>query len=258
MQEALEREARDRWQRFVTDEEPEFELEIRPAPEGAHLPPEMPLVVRDGRRYRVEYGLLTAELDLEAGRGWGTVLPTVYIADSLVRITTTLLALERNSILVHSSGVQLDGKVLVCFGPSGVGKTTVASSVPRSEVLCDEMILLRCEGDRVFAHSTPFHGDLGFSQPGQGELHTLVRLKHGASDNLVPLSAGAAARALLNSVLFFCQDEELAERLIDVVTRVCIGRTVALTFRRETHVPTFIQRNLRRDSLPASAKAAGA
>lgn len=250
---ALYDEARARWRLFITDESPQFELTVRPAATDVHVPDAMPLVERDGTRYRVRYGVVSAELDLAARRGSGTVLPTVYLVDSLVRILTTLLALERDAIVVHSSGVRLDGRVLVCFGPSGVGKTTVASSVARSQVLCDEMMLLRAEGDRVLVSSTPFHGDLGFSQPGSGDLHTLVRLHQGPVDRIEELSAATAARALLNSVLFFCRDEALAERLLDVVMRVCIDRTVALTFRRETHVPTFIsrQRNLRRDALPA-------
>jgi hypothetical protein len=254
----IERDARRRWARFLSDGAPEFELEIEPSTAGEHAPPAQPLVQRDGQRYRVEYGAVTAELDLAARRGRGTIFATAYLADSLVRILTTLLALERDAVLVHSSGVRLDGRVLVCFGPSGVGKTTVASSVPRSEVLCDEMMLLRADGDRVIAAGTPFHGDLGFSQPGEAELHTLVRLHQGDHDRVEPLSAAAATRALLNSILFFCRDEALADRVLDVVTRVCIHRTVALTFTRETHVPTFIQRNLRRDALPAGTKAARA
>ena len=253
----LLREARERWALFLTDGEPELMLELRPAPSSAHSPDEMPVVTREGRQYRVDYGALTAEIDLARGRAWATVLPTVYIVDSALRILSTLAALERDAFLVHSSGVRLDGQVLVCFGPSGVGKTTVSRSVPEAEVLCDEMMLLRADGERVIASSTPFHGDLGFSQPGQGELHTLVRLQHGAANQVRPLSAGEAARALLNSVLFFCRDEALAERLLDLATRVCVGRTVALTFTRETHVPTFI-RNYRRDTLPAGAKAARA
>jgi hypothetical protein len=226
-------------------------------PDTAHEPEDMPLVVRDGRRFRIEYGTLTAELDLDQRRGWGNVQSWVYIADSLVRITMTLLALERDALLLHSSGVMLDGRVLVCFGPSGVGKTTVASSVPRAQVLCDEMMLLRTDGDRVLAHSTPFHGDLGFSRPGAGELHTLVRLHQGEREALTPLTTGAAARTLLNSVLFFCRDEALAERLLELAARVCIDKTVALTFTRETHVPTFIQHHRRYATAPG-AKAARA
>ncbi len=198
---------------------------------------------------------MTAERDLDAGRGCATVLWRVYIIDSLLGIVTTLAALERDALLVHGSGVRLDAeRALVCFGPSGVGKTTVARSVPPEDVLCDEMILLSFDArGRLCASGTPFHGDLSVCAPGVLEVAQLVRLQHGPHDLLESLSAAAAARALLNSVLFFCRDELLAERLLGLAVRICNGRTSRLTFRRETHVPTFIDGHLRRHAAQAGA-----
>jgi hypothetical protein len=248
---------RSRYQRFLSDAAPEFVLDVRIAGSDAHRPRDMPVIERRGdHAYAVDYGALTAELDFASGRGTATVLSTVYIVDSLLRITVTLLGLERNALLVHSSGVKIGERVLVCFGPSGVGKTTVARSVDRAQVLCDEMMLLTIDdGDVVRAHGTPFHGDLSYCAPGTGELVALTRLVQGETDALVQLSDGKAARALLNSVLFFCRDEALAERLLTLALRICVGRTYQLTFRRETHVPTFIDTTLRRDPAPPRAQA---
>ena len=251
-----------RYHRFLTDAAPDFVIEVRLAGCETHQPGEMPLVERRGERaYAIDYGALTAELDFASGRGTAIVLSTVYIVDSLLRITVTLLGLERGALLVHSSGVRVGDRVLVCFGPSGVGKTTVARSVDRAQVLCDEMMLLTVtgEGDAavVHAHGTPFHGDLAYCAPGTGELLALTRLVQGTHDELVRLSDGKAARTLLNSVLFFCRDEGLAERLLTLALRICVGRTYQLTFRRETHVPTFIDTTLRRDPTAPRAQAAG-
>jgi hypothetical protein len=233
---------RARYVRFLTEESPDFEIAVAIAgPAAPHQPDDMPEVVRvRPRAYRVAYGALTAELDFAAGRGSATVLSTVYIVDSLLRIVITLLALERDALLIHGSGVRVGDRALVCFGPSGVGKTTVARSVDRKDVLCDEMMLLYADGDGVRVASTPFHGDLGFCQPGTAPLYALVRLRHGERDRAEPLSAGQAAHTLLNSVLFFCKDEALADSLLGLALRISNGRTYSLTFRRETHVPTFI------------------
>jgi len=254
---------RARYARFLTEAPPEIALEIAIAGDHAHAPPEMPRVETVGdRRYHIDYGALQADVDLARGRGQATVLSTVYIVDSLLRIVTTLAALERDALLVHASGVRRRGaagagdQALVCFGPSGVGKTTIARSVPADEVLCDEMILLSVDAlGAVTASGTPFHGDLSICAPGTLPLLQLVQLVQGEGDSLTPLSTARAARALLGSVLFFCREDALAERLLSLAVRVCQGRTSRLTFRRETHAPTFVDQRLGRAALAPGATA---
>jgi hypothetical protein len=255
----LEVAVRARYGRFLSGGAPAITLSLFVADELAHAPPDVPRVERTGeRRYSLDYGALSARLDFEAGRGDATVLSTVYLVDSLLRITTTLAALERDALLVHGSGVRVGDRALVCFGPSGVGKTTVARSVPREQVLCDEMILLSAAGDQVLASGTPFHGDLPHCRSETLPLLRLVRLVQGERDLLVPLSGAEATRALLGSTLFFCPDDALAERLLGLAERICNGRTSRLTFQRETHVPSFVSTNLRRHALAPGAHAAPA
>jgi hypothetical protein len=253
---------RTRYARFLVgdDEGPArtMRLTLSLAPEGAPKPDDVPRIGRLGARaFSVDYGALQAELDLEGGVGRATVLPTVYIVDSLLRIVTTLVALERDALLVHGSGVWLPGRsrVLVSFGPSGVGKTTVARSVAPADVLCDEMMLLHASDDgRVFASGTPFHGDLPIVAPGTGEAAALVRLRHGPPSSppvLSPLGAAASAKELLGSVLFFSRDEDLADRLLGLALRIATGRTYTLVFPRETHVPRTIDDHLRQHTPPA-------
>jgi hypothetical protein len=256
----LEVPVRRRYARFLTvDVAPRLVLDLTVIEgEGAHRPDGAPAVERDGAGYRVRWGALSAELDLAAGRGRAEVLETVYLVDSLLRIAVTLLAVEDEALLLHASGVLLDdGRVLVAFGPSGVGKTTVARSVPSARVLCDEMILLSAEGERVRAAGTPFHGDLDVCAPLHGEVAALVRLRHAPADEadrLEALSPARGARELLGSVLFFSPDEALADRLLGLALRLCGRCTYTLTFRRTTHVPTHLDQHLRRHA-PASGGA---
>lgn len=239
----LEAQVRSRYQPFLSDGPADFRLSLTVRHDAAHAPIDPRVTPEGDGVYAVRYGMLVARLDLASGRGDAEVLPTWYIVDSLLRITTTLLALERGALLVHASGVRVGERVLVCFGPSGVGKTTVARSVERADVLCDEMMMVWADGR---AAGTPFHGDLPHCAPGAGELMALVRLAHADRDALQPLSTAQAARALLGSVLFFCSDDRLAERLLDLALRISAGRTYSLSFRQETHVPTFVDEHLRR------------
>jgi len=245
---------RSRYARFLAPEGlgNTFRFDLSIAGDGAHQPGEMPVVTTVGpRRYTVDNGALQAEIDLDEGVGRATILPTVYIVDSLLRITTTLRALEYGALLLHASGVRLrDGRAWVCFGPSGVGKTTVARSVAPADVLCDEMILVDSEG---VAHGTPFHGDLSLTAPAAAPIAALCRLVQAAATRLVPLSPAGAARALLGSVLFFSRDEELVERLTDLALRIGAERSYTLEFTRDIHVPTVVQDALRRNAAQAHA-----
>jgi hypothetical protein len=236
---------RSRYERFLSDEPAHFVIAVTVADDLPHAPVDPVVERRSEHVYAVTYGILEAELDLAAARGRATVLSNVYMVDSLLRITLTLLALERDAVLVHSSGVRVGDRILVCFGPSGVGKTTVARSVNRKDVLCDEMMLVRADGT---AAGTPFHGDLMYSAPGIAPLYALCRLHQGEVDALTPLPPGQAARTLLNSVLFFSSDADLSARLLDLALRISTGRTYSLTFKKGTHVPTFIGEHVGRDA----------
>jgi hypothetical protein len=247
-----------RYGRFLVEQSPDLAIDLTVGTDGEHRPPGMPDVIRRGaRQFSIVYGGLRAELDFAAGRAEAHVLPSIWVIDSLLRITVGLMLAERGGLLLHGSGVRLGSGALVCFGPSGVGKTTVARSVAPDDVLCDEMIALVPDGAEVRAYGTPFHGDYAVCAPHSAPLTALVRLVQGSADTLETLSPAAAAQALLNCTLFFCDDEALAERLLAAAIHVCNGGMVRLTFQRGTHVPTFIGQRLGIETVGPVAQAAG-
>lgn len=245
---ALEKDIRKRYARFLTDRAADFAITVKPC--TGHDPDAMPTLTRVAPdRYTVVYGGLRGTLDLASRRGEAEVPDSVYVVDSLLRISMTLLLLPRRGLLLHSSGVKRGSDVLVCFGPSGVGKTTVAKSVPLGDVLCDEVMALTVSQDgRVTAHGTPFHGELGICAPGSGPLAALCRLHQARDERLTPLSSATATRELLAATLFFCREPDLAEHLLDLAAAVCNGRTFSLEFALTTHVPDYVFAHLRRDA----------
>ncbi len=238
---ALAARGRRRYARFLTERAPELSLSLHATRDGEHRPDGMPLVERTGPdTFRIGYGSLSAELDVGSGRGQAELPPSIWVIDSLLRMAVGLMLVARGGLLLHGSGVVHNGVALVCFGPSGVGKTTIARSVPAAQVMCDEMIALIPDGDGIVAYGTPFHGDYRVCAPLSAPLGALVRLVQGGVDELEPLSPAAAVQALLASTLFFCRDDGLAESLLSAAIGVCTEGAYRLTFQRGTHVPTFI------------------
>jgi hypothetical protein len=252
----LRARAARRYRRFLVEGPADLTIAVRAGRDVEHRPDGDPSVTRDGGAFIVEYGAMTARLDPLAG-GEASLPPSVYAVDSLLRITLGLALVERGGLLLHGSGVLLGESAIVCFGPSGVGKTTVARSVPPETVLCDEMIALVPDGEQMVAHGTPFHGDYHVCAPLSAPLRALVRLRQGDVDHLEQLSPAVGVQALLGSTLFFCKDPEISERLLSLAIRICQGRTYRLTFERGTHAPTFIDAALAAESAPPAARARG-
>jgi hypothetical protein len=253
--------ARDRYRLFLAPDDyaPALSIAVTPAAAAAHAPSGDPFVERLGaQRFAVRYGALVAELDLDAGRGHAELPDSIYVVDSLLRIAMSLLLIDRRGLLVHGSSVQLDEGALVCFGPSGVGKTTVARSVPVDAVLSDELTALYDDGTRVMAAGTPFHGDLATCSPRALPLRALCRLRQSGRDEVAPLSSARAVRELLASTLFFCRDEALVLRVVDVAAAVAKDRTSVLQFRLNSDVLRLVRHHLEQHPLPSRPAPAGA
>ena len=251
--------ARARYRLFLTETEgaPALSIAVTPSGRGPHAPDGDPAVERLGeRRFSVRYGALAAELDLGAGHGHAELPESVHVVDSLLRIAMSLLLLERGGLLVHGSSVELDDAALVCFGPSGAGKTTIARSVAAEAVLCDELTAIYRDGARIIAAGTPFHGDLPTCSPRALPLGALCRLRQSDGERLVALSAAAAVRELLASTLFFCRDEALVMQLVEVAAAVVKDRTSVLQFRLDSDVLRLVRQHLEQHALPPDPQTA--
>jgi hypothetical protein len=238
--------ARRRYASFLATGDSVLHIEVRAAVDAKHDPDADPHVTRTAARaFAIRYGALEAEIDLASGRATARVPATIYVLDSLLRIAMTLILVEHDGLLLHAAGVLVGDAAHVYFGPSGVGKTTVARSVPRADVFSDEIVALFAAPDgAVRVAGTPFHGDLNATSPRVANAAALVRLHQADEDSLSMLGAAAATSALLGSTLFFSNDDEHAERLLGLAARVCGGRTYALAFQRHTHVPSFVAKHL--------------
>lgn len=89
-------------------------------------------------------------------------------------------------VMMHSSSVLVDGKVMVFTGVSGAGKTTMAR-LWRSHggtILNDERTLIHNRGGTVLCGASPWHGEENQVNPATGPLSGIFFLKQAAENHL--------------------------------------------------------------------------
>jgi hypothetical protein len=120
-----------------------------------------------------------------------------YPLDEL--LVTNWLACGKG-VEVHGCGLAdcLSGGHLF-VGHSGAGKSTTTmlwKSVRDAQILSDDRIILREQGDQIWMHGTPWHGDAGFAAPEKVQIRRIFVLEHGDRNEIVPLSQTQAVGEL--------------------------------------------------------------
>lgn len=141
-----------------------------------------------------------------------SVYPLQYPLDEL--LVLNLLSRGRGAE-IHACGiVDAEGDGYLFAGPSGAGKTTLAKLWVRERgvtILSDDRIILRKEGNRIWMHGTPWHGEAELASPSQALLKHIFFIRHGHKNSLEPKTgAGAAALLFAHSFPVFYNPEALS------------------------------------------------
>jgi len=164
---------------------------------------------------------LVADVDARQATVW--LVPGAQgLASALRVILSRFLPNAMGSLLLHAGASIIDGRAWVYFGPSGVGKSTVAAQLERWPLLSDEMVAVALdEGSGVTAWGTPF----SFrperpSIPGGAPVGGLFELGCGASLSERRLPDREGTRSLLASTVLFGEPGDLAGVVMDVARDV--------------------------------------
>ena len=121
----------------------------------------------------------------------------------LAYVLMHMLPRNQNALLIHGVGLAIQGQGHVFFGPSGAGKTTIATLASDwGDLFSDENVILSCVQPQPRLHSTPFWG---YSTPGHlirrtnrhAPLRALYALRHGPDFGLKQMSPAESVIALL-------------------------------------------------------------
>jgi hypothetical protein len=168
-------------------------------------PAEPAEVVWDGGRLLLRHAAFEAEIDATASvaalRRHGDD-PTGFVT-TLRTALSARLPLE-GGVLVHAAALERHGKGFVFFGPSGIGKSTLAQRSPW-QVVSDELAaVLPGRGDRPFRVSgAAFAGPPPVDRTSAHEpaLACLIELAQGPRFHLERLERSTALRRLLGSIV---------------------------------------------------------
>jgi hypothetical protein len=184
-------------------------LESRAAATAAVAAEAVPArVVWNGERLLLEHATFEAVIDAAAG----AAVVRRHGDDATGLVTTLRTALSARlpldgGVIVHAAALSRRGRAIVCFGPSGIGKSTLAARSPW-RVLDDELaaVLPRRDGELRRVSSAAFPGRQestrgSAEEPDEPPLGCLVELAQGPRFHLERIERSAALRRLLGSLV---------------------------------------------------------
>ncbi len=150
----------------------------------------------DGDQLQVAGEGLQAALSLDASRGRIHAPRSARAVDAILRFVLSQQLLSRGALLLHASAVIIDGAAWVFAGASGVGKSTIASTLP-ARCLCDEAVVVQREGEGgLRVHASPYWQ----ATPGSAPMRGLVFPERGGPNQWHSLSAARVAARLMSCV----------------------------------------------------------
>lgn len=138
-------------------------------------------------------------LTLREGLPDGEVLRYVYTAQCFA-----YYQLAHGGCCVHSAALEKDGRAVLLVGPSGVGKSTLATCCQQADetvrVLCDDLPAIGFECERPTVYGTPFCGDDTRVTNACAALDAIVFLRQAPRDALTAADSRMAATMLTEAI----------------------------------------------------------
>jgi hypothetical protein len=160
------------------------------------------------------------------------------VFENYFRLLTAYRLLTLGGVMLHSAGIESEGKANLFLGHSGSGKSTL-SEMARDRglrVLSDDLNVLLPVKDRIMVEKVPFTGTFAQipDERRRFDLGAIFRLTQGTENALGTLGPGEALTLLLSCSPFVNEDPFRFESLGDNLIRILQQATTRnLVFNRE-------------------------
>ena len=145
-----------------------------------------------------------------SGLGWQSLLNVG--AGELIFRTAILFT---GGLVLHSSGLDDNGKGIVFIGHSGAGKSTQVglwSQEPGVVAMNDDRVAVRVEAGGPMCYGTPWGGTAEIARNHGAPLAALIVLEQAAENTIRPLAPAAAASLLMARAFLPYWDAALMQR----------------------------------------------
>ncbi len=168
--------------------------------------PFKPVVLLAGSRLEIERGDFNSRLDLDTGAGSLSAAANEQCLDAFLRSLISFLLLRSGGFMLHSAGLVKKGKAYLFPGKSGAGKSTLSklAAAAGTEVISDEINLLRFEKGRFRVYGSPFWGEMrSDGRQGSWPLGGIFLLKKAKTNRAGEVTGGEALKVLLRCLVNF-------------------------------------------------------
>jgi hypothetical protein len=124
-------------------------------------------------------------------------------------------------VILHASGMVMDGKGYAFIGPAGAGKSTLASSLFNDHaflVLGEDQVILRFLEGQFWIFGTPWHENPAMCSPSGAPLERLFFLDRNARQEVVSLTHMDGITRILQTAFIPYYRHELVPSILDRLT----------------------------------------
>jgi hypothetical protein len=162
-------------------------------------------------------------------------------------LALVLRLLPLGGLVLHGSAQIVDGKGVICTGPSGKGKSTISRLFDRCgvPVLTDEHPLVRPATDGFRVYGSPWPSSGRFALNASAPLRKIYFIEHGPEQEILPLTAREAVLRLLDVAMVPWLDQAFFDPMIRTLEAVLREVPHALLrFRPDATVVDAVRRDL--------------
>lgn len=141
----------------------------------------------------------------------------------LLEVVFQQLVPQKNGFMIHGSGIEYKGEGIIFSGFSGSGKTTQARlwrTYRNTIVINGDCPVVRSIEDTVYMYGTPWCGTSGESINRRVPLKAIVLVNQAKENAVEEITGDAAALAVYTNILYFSQDAEDLDRLLEILPRI--------------------------------------